>query len=93
LTNVQYLNYNVGNQKWTADDAAWQIKEGEMLVLSRKKNEALVVDDSIRVVVLGIANGSVRIGIEAPDHVPVHRGEVHQRIQAEQLGISRPHGY
>jgi carbon storage regulator len=57
-----------------------------MLVLSRKKNEALVVNETIRVVVLGISNGSVRLGIEAPDHVPIHRSELHERIQAEQLG-------
>ena len=68
------------------------IKEGEMLVLSRKKNEALVLDESIRVVVLGVSNGAVRIGIEAPDHVPIHRAEVHQRIQAERLGGMTRHG-
>ena len=56
-----------------------------MLVLSRRKNEALVVDDSIRVVVLGITNGAVRLGVEATNHVPIHRGEVHRRIQAEQI--------
>lgn len=57
-----------------------------MLVLSRKKNEALVLDESIRVVVLGVSNGAVRIGIEAPDHVPIHRAEIQQRIQDERLG-------
>ena len=65
-----------------------------MLVLSRKKNESLVVADSIRVVVLGVSKGAVRIGIEAPNHIPIHRGEVHQRIQAEQLGgLTRPRGH
>ena len=63
-----------------------------MLVLSRKKNEALVLDDSIRVVVLGVSKGAVRIGIEAPDHVPIHRAEIHQRIQTEQLGGVRRRG-
>ena len=64
-----------------------------MLVLSRKKNEALIVDETIRVVVLGVSKGAVRIGIEAPNHVPIHRAEIHQRIQTEQLnGVRRPGG-
>ena len=56
-----------------------------MLVLSRKANDSVVIDGNVRVVVLRVSNGSVRLGIEAPSHVSVHRGEVHQRIQVEQL--------
>ncbi len=54
-----------------------------MLVLSRKQNESVVIDQEIRVVVLQVSQGSVRLGIEAPGHVPVHRHEVFQRIRDE----------
>jgi carbon storage regulator len=50
-----------------------------MLVLSRKLNEAIVVNDSVRVTVLGIKGDRVRLGIEAPRAVSVDRGEVHAR--------------
>lgn len=58
-----------------------------MLVLSRKKTEAIVVGGSgteqatIRIVVLEIGNGFVKLGIDAPASVPVHRMEVWERIQ------------
>ena len=56
-----------------------------MLILTRKSGETLRIGDNIKVRVLGIKGGQVRIGIEAPGEVPVHREEVHQRIyQAQQ---------
>ena len=55
-----------------------------MLVLSRNRNEALVIGDNIRVTVLGIKGDRVQIGIDAPLAVPVHRAEVHRRIIKEQ---------
>ena len=51
-----------------------------MLVLSRKTEEAIVIDESITVVILGIQGRSVKIGIVAPQNVPIHRAEIHQRI-------------
>lgn len=51
-----------------------------MLCLSRYTQESLVIGDDIRIIVLGIRGNQVRLGIEAPDHVAVHRSEVHQRI-------------
>ena len=51
-----------------------------MLVLSRKKNEAIVIADNIRLVVVEISGDKVRLGIEAPKDVPVHRQEVHDAI-------------
>jgi len=54
-----------------------------MLVLSRKKNEALVLDGRITVRVIEVRGGKVRLGIEAPREVPVHRGEVASRITNE----------
>ncbi|MDA0657728.1 MAG: carbon storage regulator CsrA [Planctomycetota bacterium] len=51
-----------------------------MLVLSRKSGESLVVDDNIRVTILEICGDRVRVGIEAPREVPVHRHEVHRAM-------------
>ena len=52
-----------------------------MLVLSRKKNESIVIDDNITVVVVEIRGDKVRLGIEAPKEVPVHRREVYDAIK------------
>ena len=54
-----------------------------MLVLSRKKNESIVVDDAIVITVLEIRGDKVRLGIEAPKDVSIHREEVYQAIQRE----------
>jgi carbon storage regulator len=50
-----------------------------MLVLSRKATEAVVINDSVRITVLGVKGDRVRLGIEAPPAVAVDRGEVHAR--------------
>lgn len=52
-----------------------------MLVLSRRLHEAIVIRDDIRVVVVDIRGDKVRLGIEAPKEVPVHRHEVHEAIR------------
>jgi carbon storage regulator len=52
-----------------------------MLVLSRKKNESVVINDNISIVVVEIRGDKVRLGIEAPKDVPVHRREVYDAIQ------------
>lgn len=52
-----------------------------MLVLSRKKNETIVINDSITVTVIEIRGDKVRLGIEAPKDVTVHRQEVYEAIQ------------
>lgn len=54
-----------------------------MLVLSRKKNESIVVDDSIIITVVEIRGDKVRLGIEAPREVPIHRSEVRDAIVAQ----------
>lgn len=54
-----------------------------MLVLSRKKNESIVIDDSITVTIVEIRGDRVRLGINAPQHVAVHRREVYAAIQRE----------
>lgn len=56
-----------------------------MLVLSRKKNETIIIGDGIIVTVVEIRGDKVRLGIEAPKDVPVHRREVYEAIKkAEQ---------
>jgi len=54
-----------------------------MLILSRKPNEALILQDDIKITVLGIKGNQVRIGIEAPNNISVHREEIYQKIQLE----------
>ncbi|MGE5373251.1 MAG: carbon storage regulator CsrA [Solirubrobacterales bacterium] len=51
-----------------------------MLVLTRKKNESLMIGDNIEIVVVDIQGEQVRIGINAPRSVPVHRKEVFEEI-------------
>lgn len=52
-----------------------------MLVLSRKKGESIVINNDITVVVVEIRGDKVRLGVEAPTSVPVHRREVYEAIQ------------
>ena len=54
-----------------------------MLVLTRKPQETIRIGDDICITVVSVEGGVVKIGIEAPPHVPVHRGEVYQRILEE----------
>ncbi len=52
-----------------------------MLVLSRKKSESIIINDNIIVMVVDVRGGRVRLGIEAPNEVPVHRREVYEETQ------------
>ncbi len=52
-----------------------------MLALSRKKNEALVIDNKIEVTILEIKGDQVKVGISAPKEVPIYRKEVYLQIQ------------
>lgn len=54
-----------------------------MLILTRKAGEVIVIGDSVRVKVLGVRGGQVKIGIDAPSEVPVHRHEIYERIKGE----------
>jgi len=53
-----------------------------MLALSRKKNEALVIDNCIEVTILDIKGDQVKLGISAPKEIPIYRKEVYLQIQA-----------
>ena len=54
-----------------------------MLVLTRKKNESIIIGDSISIMVIEIRGDKVRLGIDAPREVPVHRQEVYEAIKRE----------
>lgn len=54
-----------------------------MLALSRKKNEALVINNNIEITILEIKGDQVKIGINAPKEIPVYRKEVYVQIQKE----------
>ena len=62
-----------------------------MLVLSRRCGESVTIGPDIRVVVLGVKSGQVRLGIEAPPAVAVHREEVYVRIQEENRLAAKTH--
>jgi carbon storage regulator len=59
-----------------------------MLVLSRKKNESIVINNDITIVVVEIRGDKVRLGVEAPKEVPVHRREVYDAIKRHASGES-----
>ena len=54
-----------------------------MLVLSRQRDESIFIGDNIKITVVDIRGDKVRLGIEAPTDIPVHRQEVYEAIQRE----------
>ena len=52
-----------------------------MLILTRRVGETLVIGDDVNVTVLGVRGNQVRLGVDAPKEVAVHREEIYQRIQ------------
>lgn len=60
-----------------------------MLVLARKRNESIVINGDIRIVVVGIRGDIVRLGVDAPKDVPVHRKEVFDAIRRKKGGADR----
>ncbi len=60
-----------------------------MLILTRRNGESLMVGDSVKLTVLSVKGNQVRIGIDAPREVAVHREEIYIRIQQEQAEQAR----
>jgi carbon storage regulator len=54
-----------------------------MLVLSRQRDESIVIGDKVVITIVDIRGDKVRLGIEAPGEIPVHRQEVYEAIQRE----------
>lgn len=60
-----------------------------MLVLSRQRDESIIIGDNIVITIVDIRGDKVRLGINAPTEIPVHRREVYEAIQRENLRASR----
>jgi carbon storage regulator len=61
-----------------------------MLILTRRIGETVVIGDDVNVTVLGVKGNQVRLGVNAPRDVSVHREEIYQRIQGGDIGEPLP---
>jgi carbon storage regulator len=61
-----------------------------MLILTRRVGETVMIGDDVTITVLGVKGNQVRVGINAPKHVAVHREEIYERIKREQSSEEAP---
>ena len=61
-----------------------------MLILTRRVGESVMIGDEVTITVLGVKGNQVRIGVNAPKTVAVHREEIYERIQKERNGDESP---
>lgn len=57
-----------------------------MLILTRRISESIIIGDDVKITVLGVKGNQVRVGIDAPKHLSVHREEIYDRIKHEAGG-------
>jgi carbon storage regulator len=81
MSSLQYLEFPAGEPR-----SGVKTKQGDwkMLILTRRVGETLMIGDEVTVTVLGVKGNQVRIGVNAPRDVTVHREEIYERIKAEQ---------
>jgi carbon storage regulator len=73
----------IASSRFIPRASAWPRKEPRMLVLSRQRDQTIMIGDDIEITVVDIRGDKVRLGINAPSEIPVHRKEVYEAIKRE----------